>query len=650
MTPLRAGDPRRIGPFALDGRIGSGGMGTVYAGHGADGVGVAVKVVRDDLADDHAFRTRFQREIDAVRTVDGRFTARLVEADAQAEQPWMAVELVDGQSLQRTVEEHGPLDPPTVRALAVGLADALRAIHAVGLVHRDLKPSNVLLAVDGPRVVDFGIARAADATQLTLTGAVVGSPAFMSPEQARGETPGTEADIYALAATLVFAATGRPPHSGDSPHVLLYKVLHEEPDLEQLGALDDAVRRLITDALAPNASARPTAQQILGRLNGGGADHATIADAVIATWHLPAGSAPLTGVPTGPPKKRKRPFPIAVAALTVIAAAIAILYFGFRDPADKVNAAGAVPEVSPSTTSPREQSSIATAAPTTTTTAAPSVRDIDWANATYSSACFYSSPTEQPITLNNGEAVEGGSTAPDAQSLYLGDVLYGDFDGDGAEEAALMFSCFLGNGTLQSVEVHDIDRGRPERVADLDLSQGLHALGTRMIDGDLAVIMDYGECRACAEGYRTVVYEAGRQYQPSGPVLQTAWDPREDPTAVDRLARACLPFGRSNPSGAGMWTGSLQPDGAVLFTAPDYSRNTYPYRAVVGQLWQPDGSTVAAPIDVDYESYEAGAPSRFWSQMDAGVGFTMWNLTEAPYTLLCTEVATHSTYSQSVED
>src|ERR1017187_7871974 len=183
---LQPGDPREIGPYRTLGRLGSGGMGHVFLGMSAGGRPIAVKVIREELADDPQFRTRFRREVAAARKVSGLFTAFVVDADLNGPMPWLATAYVAGPSLLEAVQDHGPLDAHTLLALAAGLAESLSAIHAAGVVHRDLKPSNVMLAEDGPRAIDFGISRAVESTALTQTGLVIGSPGFMSPEQAMG--------------------------------------------------------------------------------------------------------------------------------------------------------------------------------------------------------------------------------------------------------------------------------------------------------------------------------------------------------------------------------------------------------------------------------------------------------------------------------
>ncbi|QKW20964.1 serine/threonine protein kinase [Kitasatospora sp. NA04385] len=266
MQPLEAGDPQDLGGFRLLGRLGAGGMGQVYLGRTSGGRTVAVKAVRPDLARDAQFRERFRQEVAAARRVGGDWTAPVLDADTEGPQPWVASGFVAGPSLAEAVHEHGPLPEPTVRLLGVGLAEALAHVHALGLVHRDVKPSNVLLTLDGPRLIDFGIARALDATSgLTQTGHVVGSPGYMSPEQAQGRPAGPASDVFSLGAVLALAATGRQPFGdGVSGAVLLYRVLHEQPDLAEV---EPRLRELLLACLAKQPDDRPTPQQLRARLD-----------------------------------------------------------------------------------------------------------------------------------------------------------------------------------------------------------------------------------------------------------------------------------------------------------------------------------------------------------------------------------------------
>ncbi|WP_254878699.1 serine/threonine-protein kinase [Streptomyces sp. NA04227] len=253
-----------IGPFRPLAPLGQGGMGQVLLAAAPDGRLVAVKLVHEDLAEDEGFRERFRREVAISRQVAGVYTAPVVDADPQAPVPWLASAFVPGPSLARALEVTGPLPVEPVRQLAAGLAQALAEVHRAGLVHRDLKPSNVLLAEDGVRVIDFGIARAAEGqTKLTHTGAMVGSPLFMAPEQVRGEPPTAATDVFALGSTLVMASTGRSPFEAGSVPGILYKVAHEEP---QLDGVPVELLPLVEACLARDPEARPTPAELLERI------------------------------------------------------------------------------------------------------------------------------------------------------------------------------------------------------------------------------------------------------------------------------------------------------------------------------------------------------------------------------------------------
>jgi serine/threonine protein kinase/ABC-type branched-subunit amino acid transport system substrate-binding protein len=275
LEELRAGDPPQIGPYLLLGRLGAGGMGQVFQGRSPGGRLVAVKVIRDELAGDPGFRARFVREVAAARRVSGLFTAPVVDADPTASLPWLVTGFVNGPSLAEAVNEHGALPVASVLALAAGLAEGLDAVHAAGVVHRDLKPSNVLLAADGPRVIDFGISRAVDATHLTRTGVVIGSPAFMSPEQVEGSAVGPTSDVFSLGSVLVFAATGEGPFGQGAPTALLYRVVHGTPRLDRL---PDPVRPLVERCMVKDPRQRPTAAQFLAELRAAYPSAADLAD------------------------------------------------------------------------------------------------------------------------------------------------------------------------------------------------------------------------------------------------------------------------------------------------------------------------------------------------------------------------------------
>ncbi|MFF4364505.1 serine/threonine-protein kinase [Streptomyces sp. NPDC001594] len=263
MRPLGTVDPATAGPYRLLAELGRGGMGRVLLGAAPDGRLVAVKQVHARFAADPGFRARFRREVTASRGVSSAYTAAVMDADADAPTPWLASVFVNGPSLGAAVEKAGLLPEESVRRLAAGLAGALAEIHRAGLIHRDLKPENVLLAEDGVRVIDFGIARVAEATEateLTQTGWVVGSPAFMSPEQAEGRELTTASDMFSLGAVLAMAATGDSPFTSTSMAGTLYNVVHREPDLS---ALTPGLSMVVRPCLAKDPAARPTPEQLL---------------------------------------------------------------------------------------------------------------------------------------------------------------------------------------------------------------------------------------------------------------------------------------------------------------------------------------------------------------------------------------------------
>ncbi|MFC8294677.1 PQQ-binding-like beta-propeller repeat protein [Streptomyces sp. NPDC057250] len=324
LEPLGPADPPRIGPYALLGRLGAGGMGAVYLGRSSGGRTVAVKLIRPELAD-AAFRARFRAEVTAARAASGAFTAPVVDADPDGPVPWMATAYVPGVSLGRAVAVGGPLPESALRALAAGIAASLETVHAAGLTHRDLKPGNVLLALDGPHLIDFGIARSADGTALTATGMILGTPAYMSPEQAVADPVGPASDVFSLGSTLAFAARGTGLFDGGTPTDVLRRVVYEEPDLS---GVPEGLRLLVAACLAKRPEDRPTPRQIVGiaergeapRTSGAWLPPALIAAieeaaSVLAPSVVPAPApAPPAGAPAAGPALPPPPFPAAPPA------------------------------------------------------------------------------------------------------------------------------------------------------------------------------------------------------------------------------------------------------------------------------------------------------------------------------------------------
>ncbi|MFJ6935319.1 serine/threonine-protein kinase [Streptomyces sp. NPDC101132] len=258
--PLEADDPQMVAGYRLAARLGSGGMGKVYLSHTPGGRPVAIKVIRPEFAEDAEFRRRFKQEVQSAQRVQGLFTAPVIDADADGPVPWLATAYVPGPTVAAAVAEHGALPARTVLMLAAGIAEALQVIHGAGIVHRDLKPSNVLLASDGPRVIDFGIARAADATSLTASGVAIGTPSFMAPEQAAGGRIGPATDIFALGQVAAYAALGAPAYGEGPSHGVLYRIVHEEP---RLTGLPEELRPLVERCLAKDAADRASLAEVL---------------------------------------------------------------------------------------------------------------------------------------------------------------------------------------------------------------------------------------------------------------------------------------------------------------------------------------------------------------------------------------------------
>jgi serine/threonine protein kinase len=322
MEPLSANDPRMIGEFRLHSRLGAGGMGQVYLGFSPAGRAVAIKIIHSQFAADPEFLRRFSHEVKAARAVGGMYTAPVVDSGVDGSSPWLATAYVPGPALSAIVAKHGALPEAAVWRLAAGLAEALRAVHAAGVIHRDLKPANVLLADDGPHVIDFGISRPFHGTQLTSAGMVIGTPGYMSPEQAKTGPAGPASDIFSLGCVLAYAATGNPPFGGENPASVLFRIVSAEPDLS---AVPPRPRRVIEACLNKDPAQRPGPAQVIAMINALGPETpATLgsfwpADVarVIAeeqSGQIPAGlTPPVTAAPSyaGSPVERT---PTALAA------------------------------------------------------------------------------------------------------------------------------------------------------------------------------------------------------------------------------------------------------------------------------------------------------------------------------------------------
>ena len=303
--PLAEDDPRTVAGYLLSARLGAGGMGKVYLSYTPGGRPVAIKVIRPEFAEDPDFRRRFQQEVRAAQRVQGLYTAPVIDSDTEGPQPWLATAYVQGPSLHAAVASHGAMPVATVLLLVAGIAEALQVIHQAGIVHRDLKPSNVLLAVDGPRVIDFGIARAADATALTGTGVSVGTPSFMSPEQASAKSCTTATDVFALGQIAAFAAMGVAAFGDGPSHAVLYRIVHEEPDLSRLPV---ELREIVTGCLNKDPAQRPSTARIIEMCGQASQDPALRRP---DGWLPSSYAADLTqaAAPTPPPQPQPQPQP-----------------------------------------------------------------------------------------------------------------------------------------------------------------------------------------------------------------------------------------------------------------------------------------------------------------------------------------------------
>ena len=374
VQPLTSDDPAKIGSYRLQARLGAGGMGRVYLAFTPAGRPVALKVVRSELGDDPEFRTRFRREIEAAQRVHGLYTAQLVDADPDATPPWLVTAYVPGPSLEEAIKQHGPMPEAMVFRLIAGVAEALQAIHAADVVHRDLKPSNVLLAQDGPRVIDFGIAQAREATSLTRGDVMMGSPDFLAPEQVL-DLPITPAiDVFALGSLAVCAAVGRPPFAGGGVFAVAQRVAYDPPDLTDCPA---QLLTLIEACLEKQAKDRPSPGQIIEFCVTRAAEAPESGQpwlawgeaAQTAVPAVPAADSPGGTGPAGQPRFRV-PVGLAVAAGLAAVAVIAVALTSHLAAATNTASAARTAPASPSA-SPARPSTVAAAPPSVTHSAVP---------------------------------------------------------------------------------------------------------------------------------------------------------------------------------------------------------------------------------------------------------------------------------------
>ncbi|HTU76539.1 MAG TPA: serine/threonine-protein kinase [Trebonia sp.] len=314
MEPLQPGDPSQVGSYRLLKRLGEGGMGRVYLGITPGGRLVAVKVIRGDVTADPDYRRRLAREVQAAQTVGGFHTAHVVDANADADPPWMVTAFIAGPSLQAAVLDNGPLTMAAAMALGAALAEGLAAIHSCGLLHRDLKPGNIIMAADGPRIIDFGIARPLGASTLTGRDVLVGTYAYMSPEQYRGDQLSPASDVFALGCVLAFAATGHAPFEAETTYQIMYSVLEAEPALGEIGP--GPFRNVVEQCLVKDHQRRPALPDVLAELSRGARE----ADQLPTQAISPLLNPPTVMVPTAPPGEAvaEQPPPSRHESVTII--------------------------------------------------------------------------------------------------------------------------------------------------------------------------------------------------------------------------------------------------------------------------------------------------------------------------------------------
>ncbi|MEU5400813.1 protein kinase [Streptomyces sp. NPDC005963] len=378
LQPARAGDPTRVGPYRIVGRLGSGGMGTVHAGLDPTGLRVAVKLVHASHAEDPEFRARFRREVQLSTRVQGPCLIPLLAADPDAETPWLATAYAPGLTLDQHLAAHGPLAGGTLYAFATGTARALAVIHAAGVIHRDVKPQNVIINPAGPLVLDFGIAHAVDGTSVTRTGVMTGTPGWISPEHYRTGTAGPEGDVFAWGALVAYAATGRLPFGTGSPDVVAYRIMAVEPDLD---GLPDGLRETVEKALTKDPDERTTsesaAQECAGLLSAQatqvlaadrGPQPTDARDLITTEWHVPDVEDPAWQVPTRSARRRTL---IALIAVATVSAAVAGAVGALDSKGQDQQHTTSKSVASPAAPAQRPAGTAASASPGSTSTASP---------------------------------------------------------------------------------------------------------------------------------------------------------------------------------------------------------------------------------------------------------------------------------------
>jgi serine/threonine protein kinase len=552
VTQLQPGDPESIGPYRLHARIGAGGMGVVYLASDASGQEVALKLVREELATDPGFRARFAREVRAGQRVGGMCTAHYLDADLDSPRPYLVSEYVAGGNLADYVAEHGPLVGDRLMGLAVGLAEGLVAMGAAGVIHRDLKPTNVLMGERGPKIVDFGISVAADGTSLTQTGAVVGSPSWMAPEQAQGRDTTAAIDVFSWAATVTFAATGRQPFGEGRPDAVIYRVVHEEPDL---AGVDARVLPLVRSALAKDPARRPSPDALLvgvvkSAIPGAAAqpDHVSeseATDVIERTWALP------------PPRTRRvtgRQIALAAAVIVVIAAFVAgALYVanGKSNPPSHV-------ALNSSHTTTTATASITTTVPSTTTTKGPAGSTADITASLPVVSCPTSYGIEQTPEPKNLPSTLSASVPADLASQL---TAYADEAGIMEVLAPSSWNCTASIGADGSEMMTVLPSGEvlPETHALPTGSQAEAIVGTQN-----------GGCQGCAD-YQACPFFAAAQNNAGNCTSTTP------PSGEDWTLLASNMVGFEDPPGL---AGDADPSGGK-----------YPANAVMTYTQNPAGST-----------------------------------------------------------